>query len=244
MAAVRAEGWMLAAAMCLPTAAAAVYFVALSSATEADAQANPFMAAAYTASKIVQFGLPIVWLAFADPAALRPRRLSFRGVPTSLAFGVLVAAFMFALYFGWLADAPVFIGVPARIRSKLAEIGAATPARFIALAGFLAIVHSLLEEYFWRWFIYGRLRRHVPKFVAMVLSGLAFMGHHVIVLNVYFPGWFWTAVMPFSLGIAVGGIVWASLYERSGSLIGPWVSHFVVDAALLVVGYDLVFQRG
>jgi membrane protease YdiL (CAAX protease family) len=244
MAALKGEAWVLGVAMCLPTAASAVYFVGLSAEPVSEPLANPLMVGAYAASKVLQFSLPVLWLAFADPIALRTFRLSFRGVPAGLAFGVAVALFAFTLYFGWLAASPLFVGVPDRVRIKLAEIGAGTPARFLLMAGFLALVHSLLEEYYWRWFVYGRLRHHLPRILALVLAGVAFMGHHVIVLGVYFPGWFCTAVLPFSLAIAVGGIVWAWLYERTGSLLGPWVSHFLVDAALLVIGYDLAFRRG
>jgi membrane protease YdiL (CAAX protease family) len=77
-----------------------------------------------------------------------------------------------------------------------------------------------------------------------VLSGLAFMGHHVLVLNVFFPGWFWPAVVPLSACIALGGVAWAWLYERSGSLLGPWVSHVIVDVALMAIGYDILFRHG
>jgi membrane protease YdiL (CAAX protease family) len=43
-----------------------------------------------------------------------------------------------------------------------------------------------------------------------------------------------------SLGVAVGGAVWARLYDRSGSLLGPWLSHLLVDAAIFFVGYELL----
>ena len=119
----------------------------------------------------------------------------------------------------------------------------ATPGRYILLlAAFLCVAHSLLEEYYWRWFVFGRLRLHVHPSLALVLAGLAFMAHHVVIIWVYFPGHFWSAVLPFSLGVAFGGIVWAWLYERSGSLLGPWLSHLVVDAALMAIGYRLVYQ--
>jgi membrane protease YdiL (CAAX protease family) len=80
--------------------------------------------------------------------------------------------------------------------------------------------------------------------VAIVLSGLAFMAHHVFILYVYMPGYFLTAVVPFSLCVAGGGVVWAWLYDRSGSLYAPWLSHAVVDAGLFVIGYDLFFVLG
>ncbi len=69
------------------------------------------------------------------------------------------------------------------------------------------------------------------------------MGHHVIVLWVYFPGRFAAAVVPFSLAIAFGGAVWAWLYHRTGSLLGPWLSHAIVDFAVMAIGYDLAFRR-
>jgi membrane protease YdiL (CAAX protease family) len=235
---------VLAFALLFPTAAAWVYFAALSPAVAADQGANPAMQAAYTACKVIQFGLPVAWLAFADRQALRPPPLGWRGVPAGMAFGLAVAAAAFVLYSGWLADSLLFQDTPERLRSKVAEFGCGTPARYLGLAAFLALAHSLLEEYYWRWFVFGQLRRHVRPVAAAVLSGSAFMGHHVIVLNLYFPGWFWAAVVPLSLGIAVGGVVWAWLYERSGSLLGPWVSHLIVDAALMAIGYDILFRRG
>jgi membrane protease YdiL (CAAX protease family) len=43
-----------------------------------------------------------------------------------------------------------------------------------------------------------------------------------------------------SASVAVGGALWAWLYRRSGSLLGPWLSHMLVDAALMAAGWDMV----
>ena len=238
----KGEGWVLAVAMTLPTAAAAGYFLGLGSGVATERQANPLFQATFAASKFIQFLLPVVWLAVADRTALGFQRLSLRGVATGLVFGVAVAGLALVLYFGWLAGSPLFDGVADRVRAKVVDFGAATPVRFVMLGAFISVIHSLLEEYYWRWFVYGRLRHcRMPRLPALVLAGAAFMGHHVVILGVYFPGRFWPAVLPFSLGIAVGGIVWAWLYERSGSILGPWLSHLIVDAALMAVGYDILF---
>jgi hypothetical protein len=220
-----------------------LYFVVLSSNAAAPGS-NRLMQAAYYGSKVVQFGLPVAWVALVEPAALRPRRVSFRGVVGGLAFGVAVAGLIFALYRGWLTRSPAFDGLAVRVRRVMTQFGLSSPARFVILAAGIAVVHSLAEEYYWRWFVYGRLRRHVHFAVALVLAGLAFTGHHVVVLAVYFPQHIWPVVLPFSLAVAAGGIVWAWLYERTGSLVGPWLSHVVVDAALMAVGYDLAFRTG
>ena len=77
-----------------------------------------------------------------------------------------------------------------------------------------------------------------PVASAVVVSSLAFMTHHVILLATYF-GWGSPWTYFFSACVAVGGALWAWLYERTGSLYGPWLSHVVVDAAIFVVGYDM-----
>jgi uncharacterized protein len=238
---VKAERWVLAVAMLLPTVAAAIYFVGLSPSGNGVPETNHLLQVAYGISKLIQFSFPVFWLGLVDPAALGVRQISSRGTMTGIAFGLAVALLIWGLYGMDLADSTLFEGVAARIRVKLSEFGIATPARFLVLAGFLCVIHSLLEEYYWRWFVYGRLRRYVSQFPGLVVAGLAFMAHHVVVLWVYFPDRFWRAVLPFSLGIAVGGIFWAWLFERSRSLVGPWISHLIVDAALMAVGYDLLF---
>jgi membrane protease YdiL (CAAX protease family) len=134
------------------------------------------------------------------------------------------------------------MGTAIRIRGKIEEFNCATPIRYVGLAAFLAVGHSLLEEYYWRWFVFGRLRRLLSLPSAATLSGLAFMAHHVIVLGQFFPNDFWTAAVPFSICIAGGGAFWAWLYNRSGSIYSPWLSHLLVDVAIMAIGYDLVFH--
>ena len=86
----------------------------------------------------------------------------------------------------------------------------------------------------------GRLRTLLPFTPAAVLSALAFMAHHVVLLYVYLPKYFFVAAVPFSLCIAVGGFFWAWLYERTGTIYSAWVSHGIVDAALFALGWVLM----
>ena len=38
----------------------------------------------------------------------------------------------------------------------------------------------------------------------------------------------------------VGGVFWSWLYDRTGSLLGPWLSHLMIDAGIFWVGYELI----
>ncbi|GIW82630.1 MAG: hypothetical protein KatS3mg105_4437 [Gemmatales bacterium] len=219
-----------------PTFTAWLYFLYLGGA------ANSWTQAAYTAGKLIQFAFPVVfcWVAQKQlPVNLcRPRS---RGIILGSIFGLGVAAGIMILYFVGLRGFLERIGTPEAVRQKVVAFGADSPSRFFLLAVFLSVFHSFLEEYYWRWFVFGKLRSLVTIWPAVVISSLGFMAHHVLVLYVYLPGRFVSAVLPFSLCIAFGGGFWAWLYEHERDLYGPWLSHALVDAAIMTVGYHLVF---
>jgi CAAX protease family protein len=229
-------------AMTFPTLATWSYLLALA---EQGGHVNVWQQAAYVAGKIIQFAFPLLYLAVAErrivPALNANKGELFPCLRYGLAFGLLVVLLMLGIYFGALRGSQMFQHTSERLHEKLGEFNMATPARYVFLAGFLVTAHSLLEEYYWRWFVFGQLRRLAARTPAITLSSLAFMAHHVILLYVFLPGQFWTAALPFSLGVAVGGAVWAWLYERSGSLWPPWLSHLLIDAGIFVIGWDLLW---
>ncbi len=161
-----------------------------------------------------------------------------------LGFGVAVAAGIFALYFGWLRSSPLLQAAPATAIGVLQKFGADQLPGFLLVASFIAVGNSLLEEYYFRWFIFGRMRAFLPLPSAIAASALVFMAHHILLLSVYLPGQFWTLTVPLSLCIAVGGGIWSWLYARTGSLYAPWLSHAIIDVAIGVVGWDLIHRVG
>jgi membrane protease YdiL (CAAX protease family) len=190
--------------------------------------------------KIVQFTFPLLYVHWSAPGELQLSRPRRGGIGLGVGLGLVIGLGICGLYFLALRDAPIFGATPAKLAALLANMHSNTPAVFFAMAVFISVLHSFLEEYYWRWFVFGRLQRHLPLASALVISSLAFMAHHVLVLAYYFPDHFWLAVVPFSLCVAVGGGLWAWLYHRYGSLYPPWVSHLCADAAIMVVGYDMV----
>ena len=106
-------------------------------------------------------------------------------------------------------------------------------------ATFISVFHSLLEEYYWRWFVFGQLHQLVKPVTAHLLAGLAFAAHHVVILSQFF-GWGWG----FGLGafVGIGGIIWSIMLIRQKSLIGIWVSHAIVDWGMMAIGYMLIQQ--
>lgn len=218
--------------MVFPTLAAWLYFVAYSG--------QEVMRTLYAVCKTIQFGLPLLWVFGFCRERFEPGRLTKGGLLEGIAFGVLAFAAILVLYFAYLKTSVYMQQTPARLREKLQGFGTTTPAAYIVLGGFISVIHSFLEEYYWRWFVFGRLNRQMPAGSAIALSSLTFAAHHVIVIGCYLGSRHWLATIVFSALVALGGAVWAWLYHRTRSLYAPWISHMIVDAALMVVGYNLV----
>jgi membrane protease YdiL (CAAX protease family) len=242
--------WGLAAAMVYPTVLAWCYFVALARPADsaeslnAARASNPAVVAAWVGGKALQFLIPLIWLWAVEKRIPMPQWPNFRGVSAGIGFGVVAAAGTFVLYgflsshTHWLADAP------GRVTQKLKEFGLETAAKFLLFAAFLSVVHSFMEEYYWRWFVFRQLRMETPVVSAAFISSLAFMAYHIIDLSAFFPGKLLTMVLPLSACIAVGGLFWCWLFARTNSIYAPWLSHILIDGAIMAVGYDLAFRVG
>jgi membrane protease YdiL (CAAX protease family) len=231
--------WLaLGFALVFPTAMAWVYAMAL---TGPEGKANPLLQSVYAASKVVQFTFPILCMVLIDRRLTWPGRPTLRGLPAALGFGLVVDAGMLLLYYGFLRGTVFFEEATARLKQEMGQFELASPAGFALYAGVFILVHSLLEEYYWRWFVFGWLQRVASVGTALALSSVAFGIYHVWVLAGFFPGWLWLAVVPFGVCTGLGGAVWAWLYQRSGSIYAPWLSHLVVEAGLFVLGYDMYF---
>jgi len=195
----------------------------------------------YALCKIVQFAFPAFWVVAVEQRRLsllrwpgRPGRPgAWIGFGSGVAFLALLAVARPALL--RLAAAA---GAPAAVAAKLAAFGIRDLSGYLALAVFYAACHSLLEEYYWRWFLFRHLRRRLPVSAAILLSSLAFAAHHVLVVGQLLGGYDATTWL-LAGAVALGGAVWAWAYHESGSLYGPWLGHALADAGLLWLGWQI-----
>ncbi|MGH2355532.1 MAG: lysostaphin resistance A-like protein [Chloroflexota bacterium] len=136
--------------------------------------------------------------------------------------------------------------------------GAAVRFNEVHGIGRRALLHRLLvttpvlvafaEEVAFRGFLQSKLQQALPTrpLVAVTLSSLTFALWHVAVnvrtlreTNVVTGG---LAPQPVALAggllsVFAGGLIFGGLYQRSGSLVGPVMSHWLVDALMLLALY-------
>ncbi len=227
----------MAFALLFPTLLTWAYFVLLARFP------SGWQQAVYGAGKLLQFGFPLLWVLLLQASPSWPwsgwRRSGWRGVGWGLAFGSLVFLLMWLLCRLWLQPAGYLAGVEQQAIQKVRDLGLDHVGTYAATAVFYALAHSLLEEYYWRWFVFGQLQTRIGRGGAIALSSVGFMAHHVILLGTFF-GWRSPLGYLCSVGVAIGGAVWAWIYCESRSLLGPWLSHMLIDAAIFLIGYQLV----
>lgn len=229
----RSRTYAIIFALVFPTLLTYVYFVHLAD------RSSGMQQSVYSVGKILQFVFPLAWVYCCHRRRFAQRSDSRAGLIEGVAFGAIVAGAMLAIYALVLRPQGFFEGPDEAVWDKVQGMGLDTTWKFAAAAIFYSLIHSLLEEYYWRWFVFGELRSLVRVGAAIAISSLGFMAHHVIVLGTYL-GWQSPATYLFSLAIAIGGAVWAWMYHRSGTLYAAWVGHLLVDAAIFAIGYDLI----
>jgi membrane protease YdiL (CAAX protease family) len=209
------------------------YFVLAASYSGAVQQAT------YLIVKIIQFAFPLVWVCVVlrEPLRLRPARAG--GLLIGAVFSAIVVGAGWLVFNFVLRETSAFTLAAAKIHDKIAQFGIDTAWKYAVLGVFYSLIHSLLEEYYWRWFAFRQLRNLIPLCPAVLISAVAFAGHHIIVLSEFFREVPWLAWL-FAAAVAVGGIFWAWLYERTGSLYSTWLSHLLIDAGIFWIGYELV----
>lgn len=223
--------WLAALpAMTIPFVGALFYFVILR-----DSQAAKL---AYVLTKVFVIVWPVVCikiLCHSDLPSVNLRAERHRrAIPLGIAIGCLFGAVMIGATFTPIGR--VVSDGASRIRETQEQLGILS--YYWLFAFFVAVVNSLIEEYYWRWFIYGTLREVTGVTLAVILSGASFAAHHVIITCQYFPlGW----ALFFGVCVGVGGAAWSLMYEKQRTIVGTWVSHIIADLAIMWIAYRLLF---
>lgn len=197
---------------------------------------GPLGKGVYFFTKIWILALPAVWLLWVDRGrpSLSPARRG--GFVIGVASGLLISGVIYLGYRGALA-----IGLdPTPLQQLGAKNGFDQAIVFWSLAAYLILINAALEEYIWRWFVYTRCETLMPPAIAVLAAAAFFTSHHVVLLR-SFVGWEFTWIG--SGGVFVGALLWSWMYKRYRSIWPGYVSHALIDAAILAIGWDLLTSQ-
>lgn len=188
-----------------------------------------------SAIKLVLFGIvPVIFLICTK--SLSPRQLfsmqkKHLALTASLAIGVF-AVIMIAFF-----ALRGFIDFSSVTDSVTADAGV-TRENFIFVALYIALINSLLEEFFFRGFcFFGMLPLGVP--FAFVASSLLFSAYHIAFMD----GWLSPVIFALALlGMAMGGCIFAFLNHKTKSLLPSWLVHMASNLATNLIGIIMFYQ--
>lgn len=153
--------------------------------------------------------------------------------------GTLLGLVYFGVIFSFLYFLPDLLSIDFdSIKTKAETFHISTPTSFLCWGLIFSIFHSLFEEFYWHWFLFGSLTNFVTKQTAILLAGAAFSLHHIIALLS-----FTTPSLAIFIGLLVGviGSFWCYLYVKQKNILSAWISHIFADLAIVFVTYSILF---
>lgn len=122
------------------------------------------------------------------------------------------------------------------IAKDLIEKSKVTPMNFIFIGLYITLGNSLLEEYFFRGFVYFSLHDLGFKRTALVFSATLFAAYHLAI----FSTWFSLGYMALALvGLELIGLVYAWINFKSRSIVNSWIAHALADSAIIAIGLKM-----
>ncbi len=120
-----------------------------------------------------------------------------------------------------------------RIRALLGEQLGVVRDNFMLIAIYISFVNSLLEEFFFRGYLFIVLLKKTSRFNAYSISAGIFALYHLAILK----GWFSPLIFVLSMiGLFVGGLIFNRLNERNGNILSSWLVHMMANLAINTIG--------
>lgn len=155
-----------------------------------------------------------------------------------LVWGAVSGALLFLVIFlFFLFTGPVFLS-KENISGYLSSVGY-DGRMFVRLAVYFIFFNSVVEELFWRGFIYGHFRKALGPGPSAAWVSFFFVQYHFLTVWLIFSPY---AALLFTPFLFAASAFWCFLREKTGSVYGVIVSHLLADLAVMAVYYRLVLS--
>ncbi len=123
------------------------------------------------------------------------------------------------------------------IAESLSSTAGVTKDNFLFVALYISFINSLLEEFFFRGFVFMNLKNGSTRVLAYVVSSVCFSLYHVAMMI----GWFNIGLFALVVvALAVGGAIFNLLNEKHGSIYTSWFVHMFANFAINTIGFILL----
>ena len=123
------------------------------------------------------------------------------------------------------------------IAGNLTKNAGVTRDNFLYVSLYISFINSLLEEFFFRGFVFTNLKRLCSRKFAYLFSALAFALYHVAIMVGWFSPLLFGLVM---LGLMIGGVIFNYMNERLDTIYCSWLTHMFANFAINTIGFLLL----
>ncbi len=159
-------------------------------------------------------------------------RLNFKGVKLGLALGIGI--YLCIMLFYVIANPVISLN---SIKLSLENNLGINKTNFFAIAFYVCIVNSFLEEWFFRGFIFTIFNEKSRK-IAYIVSSLSFGIYHIAIMDGMFNIFLLFTVL---LGLFIGGTIFNYLNEKTSNIFASWFCHMFANFAMNTIGFILFF---
>lgn len=159
-------------------------------------------------------------------------RFRKRGFAIALGLGVGIYALILGAYFvvrNWFD----FSGIAA----SLSQNAGVTKDNFLLVSLYISFANSLLEEVFFRGFLFTNLKRLHSRGFAYGFSAVLFSAYHAAMMIGWFSPILFILVM---VGLVIGGMIFNWLNERLDTIYCSWLTHMFANFAINTIGFMLL----
>jgi uncharacterized protein len=188
-----------------------------------------------TLSKIIFFVIiPIIYIKIVKKSnimeELNLRYLDKNRFKLGFIFGISSFLIVLAAYFIF-KGAIDLNGIVSDLREKNI-----TPANFILTGLYVTLGNSLLEEFFFRGFIFLNLYNMKKEKLAYLYSSMLFGLYHIGIFKAWFNIWL---ILLCLVGLITVGFIFNWLNTKSNNFINSWLVHIFADSAIILIGLKM-----
>lgn len=153
----------------------------------------------------------------------------FLGISSGIYIGLAVFAIIFIAYvvFKPYID---FHNIVFDLTSKLKI----NKSNYIFVALYICLINSLLEETFFRKYIFLSILELGKNNIAYFISAALFSIYHIAIFKTWFQIWISILCL---VALFATGLFLNYVNKKSGSVKTSWTIHFFANVAILLIGY-------
>lgn len=122
------------------------------------------------------------------------------------------------------------------ILNELHQKSKVNASNFVFVGLYITFINSLLEEYFFRGFIFLNLYKSNHKKLSYLYSSFLFGLYHISI----FKTWFNLYLIILALaGLVLTGLILSWLDTKTESLLNSWTAHIMADSAIILIGMKM-----